>query len=87
MKLLEVKDLTKKDIPLHYRNEYSGFALFEMVGDKTIEQPFDFTIEHSPTGHKDIKICLRGALDYPLLPLIKSLRTHIKEMESKGRLP
>lgn len=87
MKLIEIKDLTKKDIPLFYRNEYTGYAIFEDREKNHVERRVEFVIEMQPTGQKDITIEQFEELGYPLIPIIRDLKNHILELDKNGKLP
>lgn len=86
MKVIHLKDLNKKDIPLHYRNEFSGRALLSGLG-KEIERNIEFIIERMPTGQKEITVNLMEDIDYPLAPIIKNLKEHINQLDKEGKLP
>jgi len=86
MKVLEIKDITKKNIPLHYRNEFRGSAVFEYLPQKQEESPVEFTLEHSANGDIDISVKILTKINYPLLPAIKSLKAHIRHLEKQGKL-
>lgn len=86
MKVLEIKDITKKNIPLHYRNEFKGSAVFEYIPQKQEESPVEFTLEHSASGNIDISVKILKKINYPLLPAIASLKAHIRSLEKQGKL-
>ena len=86
MKIVEIKDLERKDVPIYYRRLYSGIAVMELI-NKPQEIPVDFLIEHKPTGLVEINITLLEAVDYPLLPLQKELKQFIGALDSDGKLP
>lgn len=86
MRVLQIRDINKKDIPLHYRNEYRGSALFEYGVDTQEESPVEFTIEHSATGEINISARVLNKLNYPLLPALKSLKEYIRQLEREGKL-
>lgn len=90
MKLVKVDNISKKDIPLHYRNEFSAQALFSDVRGrkkKETHQPIEFSVERSALGKTEITVKVVGEVDYPLVPIIKTLKTHITELYNKGLLP
>ena len=90
MKLLTVDNIQKKDIPLHYRNEFSGQARFlptHRGKQEEIHHQIEFAIERSALGKTEISVKVLGEVDYPLVPLIKSIKTHIIELQYKGLLP
>jgi len=86
MKILEIKDIVRKDVPIYYRRIYTGIAVMRLI--KTIaEIPIDFQIEHKPTGHTEIGVTLSEQVDYPLVPLKKELKKFIDDLDSDGKLP
>ena len=86
MKVIEIKNLTRKEFPIYYRRFYSGTAVIELI-DKPIEFPMDFQIEHKPTGHTEIALTLTQSVDYPLVPLQRELKKFIGALDSNGKLP
>ncbi len=85
MKLSEIANIIKKDIPLHYRNEYTANAVFDL-GGKTLSRRIEFVVEMSPIGAKDIRINFVDPIDYPLVPVLKSLKEEIHLLDRKGSL-
>ncbi|MCL2380019.1 MAG: hypothetical protein FWC64_00325 [Treponema sp.] len=87
MKVIEIKNLSRKDVPIYYRRLYSGVVVLELLS-KTIDIPLDFYIEHKPTGLTEISITSSVAqVDYPLIPLKKELKKFIGALDSDGKLP
>ncbi|MDR2898183.1 MAG: hypothetical protein LBU99_05140 [Spirochaetaceae bacterium] len=86
MKVLEIKDMLRKEVPLYYRMDYTGTAVVE-IPLKVIEAPVEFTIETDPLGRKTIELTLKNDIDYPLVPLVKSLKEYILELSREGLLP
>lgn len=86
MKILEIKNIVRKDVPIYYRRLYTGIAVLEML-NKPVEVALDFQIEHKPTGHTEISITSIEKVDYPLVPLQKELKKVIGELDSNGTLP
>lgn len=86
MKIIVIKDIVRKDVPIYYRKLYTGVAVLELTKGPN-DYRIDFAIEYKPTGQKDISVTFLDDLDYPLLPLIKELKKHIDGMESGGILP
>jgi hypothetical protein len=86
MKIISIKDIVRKDFPIYYRRLYTGVAVMELV-DKPVEHRIDFAIEQKPTGVKEIAVSFLKAIDYPLIPLIKELRTFIDVLDSNDGLP
>ena len=86
MKIIVIKDIVRKDVPIYYRKLYTGVAVLELTKGPN-DYRIDFAIEYKPTGQKDISVTFLDDLDYPLLHLIKELKKHIDGMESGGILP
>ena len=86
MKIIEIKDMIRKEFPIYYRRFYTGIIVMELV-NKLVEIPIDFQIEHKPTGQTEIALTLGQTVDYPLVPLVKELKTFIGNLDSGGKLP
>ncbi|GHV92391.1 hypothetical protein AGMMS50268_28940 [Spirochaetia bacterium] len=86
MKIISVKDIVRKDVPIYYRRLYSGIAVLELI-KKPVDVRIDFSIEQKPTGQKEILVTLIDTVDYPLVPLMSELKKHIGDLDSKGSLP
>lgn len=86
MKVVEIRDITRKDIPIYYRRDFVGIALLDLLG-KTVERRIDFSIETKPTGAKEITVSGLDGIDYPLIPLLKTLKEAILAMDRSGALP
>jgi hypothetical protein len=86
MKIIAIKDIVRKDVPIYYRKLFTGVVVLDLSkGPK--DYRIDFAIEYKPTGQKDISVTFLDDLDYPLLPLSKNLKQYIDGMESGGTLP
>jgi len=86
MKIIDIKDIVRKDVPIYYKRFYKGILAAEIM-DKIQEVPVEFIIEHKPTGDLDIKITLGETVDYPLAPLLKELRNYIADLDETRKLP
>jgi hypothetical protein len=86
MKVVEIKGIFRKDVPIYYRRLYTGILVLELLKNP-VEVPLDFQIEHKPTGHIEISIISMGTVDYPLVPLHKEIKQFISTMDSEGKLP
>ena len=87
MKVLGIKDITRKDVPIYYRIFFSGCACLELLANTSVERQIDFSIEIKPTGVKEIIVAFTEPIDYPLIPLIKALKIAIDELDKNGKLP
>ena len=86
MRIIEIKNMTRKDFPIYYRRFYSGIAVMELVNG-IVEVPLDFQIENKPTGAIEIIAVLSQKIDYPLVPIQKELKKYIGVLDSSGKLP
>ena len=86
MKIINIKDLIRKEMPIYYRRFYKGVAVMELV-NKPVEFPLEFQIEHKPTGQTEIALSIEEKVDYPLIPLQKALKTFIGDLDTSGKLP
>jgi hypothetical protein len=86
MKILEIKDIVRKDVPIYYRRLYTSVAVIELLSTAR-DFRIDFSIEHKPTGQKEILITHLDKVDYPLVPLNSALKKAIDELDSSGALP
>ena len=85
MEVLEIQNLKKKDIPLHYRNEYTGtFILKSFRGQEKLET--EFVLERDAIGSISISIHFFSHPDYPILPLTKKIKEFILDLEKAGKL-
>ncbi|HTH13364.1 MAG TPA: hypothetical protein VMB23_03135 [Spirochaetia bacterium] len=86
MQLNQIADIVKKKVALHYRNEYSANAVFDLADGKSLVRRIEFVVEMSPLGSKDIRINFVDPIDYPLVPVLKSLKDQITVLDRKGSL-
>ena len=86
MKITEIKDLIRKDVPIYYRRLFSGTLVIELVSN-TVESHIDFTVETKPTGINEVIINNMDSVDYPLLPLNKEIKKFITVLDETGGLP
>jgi hypothetical protein len=86
MKIVAIKDVVRKDVPIYYRLLYTGVAVIELAKGAA-NYRIDFTIEIKPTGQKEISVTFLDNLEYPLLPVIKELKALIHKMHEDELLP
>ena len=86
MKILNIKDIIRKDVPIYYKRFYTGTLVIDLF-NKPEEVPVEFNIEHKPTGHLDIEASVPKDINYPLVPLMKELKLYIGELDSSRKLP
>jgi hypothetical protein len=86
MKIVTIKDMIRKDVPIYYRKLYTGIVVIDLNSINK-EYRLDFSIEYKPTGGKEINFSFIDTIDYPLIPLSKEVKKFIDELESSGGLP
>ena len=86
MKVINIKDMIRKDVPIYYRRLYTGVAVIEF-NQNSSDFRVDFSIETKPTGHKEINVSFIDTMDFPLVPVTKELKQYILEMDDAGGLP
>ncbi len=86
MKVISVKDIARKDVPLYYRRIFTALAVIDIL-DSVTEHRIDFIIETKPTGAKEISVTLQDAVDYPLVPLLRELKAAVQSLDREGALP
>jgi hypothetical protein len=86
MKIVTIKDVVRKDVPIYYRLLYTGVAVIELTTTPA-DFRIDFSIEIKPTGQKEIGVTFLDEVDYPLIPVIRELKQIIETMHTNGTLP
>jgi len=86
MKIITLKDMIRKDVPIYYRKLYTSVAVIEL-NNKQNEYRIDFSMEIKPTGQKEFIVNFIDAVDYPLVPVLKELKKYIAELEAADGLP
>jgi hypothetical protein len=86
MKVIGLKDLQRKDTPLHYIREFHALAVLETVAGNR-EAPLAFTIERKPLGPPEVSVRFLDELEWPLVPLIRSVKDLVIGLDQKGGLP
>ncbi len=86
MKIVELKELERKNGELHYRKVYTAKAVLQFP-QETIERPIEIIIEHTPLGQVHTKVSLQEPISYPLLPVLKDLSSYASDLYRKGQLP
>jgi len=86
MRILELRDLAKRDAPIHYIREYTAIASLEACGATRVAA-VAFSVEQKPIGPPDITVRILDPLDWPLLPVVRALRERVAALYSEGKLP
>lgn len=83
-----IENITKKHMLISYREEFHADAVFDFKknGD-TQSCKIEFSLELTPLGSKNVRVQFLESLEYPLIPVIRELKTHIQELDRSGKLP
>ena len=85
MKVTEIREVVRKDVPIYYRRIYTAVARLELLGSE-VDKRVEFSIEPKPTGAKEIGVQFLDQLDYPLVPVVKEMKDFILAMDRSGAL-
>ena len=86
MKIIAIKNIARKDVPIYYRMLYTGIAVIELFSNRE-DYRIEFSIETKPAGDREITVALKDDIHYPLLPVKKELKKVIDTLQSEGELP
>ncbi len=86
MKVVELRNLNRKEIPLSYRRSFTADAVVSGRNSGSTVQPVEFDLENTATGTVEIRVRVVGSSNYPVIPLLRELRSHISTLNSRGRL-
>lgn len=86
MDIIAIKNIIRKDIPLHYREEFSGLAVITDMRSIESESKIEFSLERTPFGTKQVEVKFTKAPDYPVIQAIRTLKEFILNMEKEGKL-
>jgi len=85
MRVVELRNVASKESPLHYMREFNAVAILESAGYKS-ELPLAFTVERRPVGGPEISVRFIEEPDWPLVPLLRSVKDMVLELDKRGKL-
>jgi len=86
MEIVELRDLTRKQSPVQYRRHYSAQAVVQYAEQEEAAS-VEFVLEHTAAGEVSVQLQIKDEVNYPLVPVIRSLKKHIQNLDRTGRLP
>jgi len=86
VKVIAIKNVERKGVPIYYRLVYTGVAEIEIAND-TKDYRVEFIIEIMPTGESKVSVSMQDDIHYPLLPVMGMLKEVIGKMHSNGEFP
>jgi hypothetical protein len=86
MKVVGVRDIVRKDLPIYYRRLFTATAVIDILNQQ-LERRIEFAIETKPTGAREVTVNLLDNLEYPLVPILRELKDYIVGLDRSGALP
>ena len=86
MKVVELRDLSRRESPLHYIKELTAVAVIE-CNQRQSESDVAITLEHKPMGPPDVHVHLLDTVEMPALSVINAIKSYVSDLETQGRLP
>ena len=87
MNVLELHSITEEDGYIYYIHHYKAQAKIEFLAN-VVDVPISFTVEMNPLGIRTVDLDpLPKDIDYPVIPLNKSLKEFIDVMARDDQLP
>ena len=86
MKVVELANLQREDVQIFYIRKYAATAVLDLTA-RTANVDIEFSIEMNSFGNKEFSLSIKSPIDYPLIPIRKSLLEYITNLEQEGKLP
>ena len=86
MKVVELANLKREDVQIFYIRKYAATAVLDLTA-RTANVDIEFSIEMNSFGNKEFSLSIKNPIDYPLIPIRKSLLEYITNLEQEGKLP
>ena len=86
MRVVELSNLQRKDVQIFYIRKYDATAVLDLTA-RTANVDIEFSIEMNSFGNKSYSLSIKSPIDYPLIPIRKSILEYITNLEQEGKLP
>ncbi len=86
MKVVELANLQREDVQIFYIRKYAATAVLDLTA-RTANVDIEFSIEMNSFGNKEFSLSIKSQIDYPLIPIRKSILEYITNLEMEGKLP
>ena len=86
MKVMELANLKREDVQIFYIRKYAATAVLDLTA-RTTKVDIEFSIEMNSFGNKEISLSIKTQIDYPLIPIRKSIIEYLTNLEQEGKLP
>ena len=86
MRVVELQNLVCEDVQIFYIRKYAATAVLDLTA-RTANVEIEFSIEMNSFGNKEISLSIKTQIDYPLIPIRKSIIEYLTNLEQEGKLP
>ncbi|MBO4532612.1 MAG: hypothetical protein J5726_02835 [Treponema sp.] len=86
MRVVELQNLVREDVQIFYIRKYAATAVLDLTA-RTANVEIEFSIEMNSFGNKEISLSIKTQIDYPLIPIRKSIIEYLTNLEQEGKLP
>ncbi len=86
MRVIELANLQREDVQIFYIRKYAATAVLDLTA-RTANVDIEFSIEMNSFGNKDFTLSIKSQIDYPLIPIRKTILEYITNLEKEGKLP
>lgn len=86
MRVIELANLQREDVQIFYIRKYAATAVLDLTA-RTANVDIEFSIEMNSFGNKDFTLSIKSQIDYPLIPIRKTILEYITNLEQEGKLP
>ena len=86
MRVVELANLQREDVQIFYIRKYAATAVLDLTA-RTANVDIEFSIEMNSFGNKDFILSIKSQIDYPLIPIRKTILEYITNLEQEGKLP
>ena len=86
MRVVELQNLVREDVQIFYIRKYTATAVLDLTA-RTANVDISFSIEMDPLGCKNFTLSIKTQIDYPLIPIRKTILDYITNLEVEGKLP
>ena len=86
MRVVELANLQREDVQIFYIRKYAATAVLDLTA-RTASVDIEFSIEMNSFGNKDFTLSIKSPIDYPLIPIRKTILEYITNLEMEGKLP
>lgn len=86
MKLIDIDRLKPIESHIHYIKIYKGSAILMDMQHRIHRFNVEFTIEYKPIGNPEIQIKFIDHPHFPIINIVKKMKTKILDLDTKGIL-